>query len=313
MRKFIAMLLACVLVFGVVGSAVADFVPFNFAQHINAWPAGVYSDTVVYQTVVDAVYLPQGTVTSYTYANGIPTPIINTFSVLPQSHDSGSDKMTRFVFELSNRYRPESQIAIGVSPDRQTINTYVYGQYKTEAMYSFVSGIPDCLGNEPFDRNNSGGGGWINPYTPEEIIDEETPITTESFQIATFKVASATYTINDTTQEMDVEPYIKNDRTYVPVRYLAYSLGVDEEGVTWDGNAKQVGILTENSVVSLTIGSNAMTVNDEPVIMDVAPEIKDGRTMLPARWVAEALGAEVNWDEASQQATIKLPVTEPGD
>ena len=56
-----------------------------------------------------------------------------------------------------------------------------------------------------------------------------------------------------------------------------------------------------------------MTVNQAPVQMDVAPEIKDGRTMLPARWVAEALGAEVDWDEANQQATIKLPETEPGD
>ena len=80
--------------------------------------------------------------------------------------------MTRFVFELSNRYRPETQIAIAVSPDRQTISTYVYGQYKTEAMYAFVSGIPDCLRNEPFDRFIGGGGGWIQHYTPEEIIDK---------------------------------------------------------------------------------------------------------------------------------------------
>jgi len=53
-----------------------------------------------------------------------------------------------------------------------------------------------------------------------------------------------------------------------------------------------------------------MTVNQAPVQMDVAPEIKDGRTMLPARWVAEALGAEVDWDENTKQAIIKMPVTE---
>lgn len=309
MRKFIAMLLACVMVFGVAGSAVAgDFVVFRFGQYIDQWPPGVYSDDVVYQTVVDAVYLPQGTVTSYTYANGIPTPTINTFDVLPQSHGSGSDKMTRFVFELSNRYRPESQIAIAVSADSQTINTYVYGQYKTDAMYAFVSGIPDCLGNAPYHPSKSGGG-WVDKYSPEVIA--ETPVT--SFQVTTFKVNSTTYTVNDTTQKMDVAPYVKNDRTYVPVRYLAYSLGVPEEGVTWDGEAKEVGIVSGETDISLTIGSNTMTVNNDPVIMDVAPEIKDGRTMLPARWVAESLGAEVDWNEEQQQAIIKLPITEPGD
>lgn len=59
--------------------------------------------------------------------------------------------------------------------------------------------------------------------------------------------------------------------------------------------------------ISLTIGSNTMTVNNDPVIMDVAPEIKDGRTMLPARWVAEALGATVEWNESLNQAVIIMP------
>jgi hypothetical protein len=40
--------------------------------------------------------------------------------------------------------------------------------------------------------------------------------------------------------------------------------------------------------------------------MDVAPEIKDGRTMLPFRWIAQALGASVEWDEATQTVTVKL-------
>ena len=64
------------------------------------------------------------------------------------------------------------------------------------------------------------------------------------------------------------------------------------------------------NALALTIGSNIMTVNQAPVQMDVAPEIKDGRTMLPARWVAEALSAEVDWDENTKQAIIKMPVTE---
>lgn len=44
--------------------------------------------------------------------------------------------------------------------------------------------------------------------------------------------------------------------------------------------------------------------------MDVAPEITNDRTMLPARWVAEALDAEVEWDEETQEAIIKIPMND---
>ena len=40
--------------------------------------------------------------------------------------------------------------------------------------------------------------------------------------------------------------------------------------------------------------------------MDVAAELSNGRTMLPFRWIAQALGAKVNWDEAAQTVTMEL-------
>jgi hypothetical protein len=54
-----------------------------------------------------------------------------------------------------------------------------------------------------------------------------------------------------------------------------------------------------------------MTVNGEPREVDVAPYIKEGRTMLPARWVAEPLGATVEWNNDTKQATISVP--KPGN
>jgi len=113
---------------------------------------------------------------------------------------------------------------------------------------------------------------------------------------------------------MDVAPEIKDSRTFVPVRFLAYSLGVPEEGVTWNQETQQVGIIKEDTTIGLTIGSNIMTVNGKPVQMDVAPYIKEietgGRTMLPARWIAEPLGASVTWDETTQQVKIEIPQTQ---
>ncbi len=64
-----------------------------------------------------------------------------------------------------------------------------------------------------------------------------------------------------------------------------------------------VEITAENSI-KLRIESKAADVFGERVGMDVAPLIVDARTMLPARFVAESLGANVDWDEENQKVTI---------
>ena len=56
--------------------------------------------------------------------------------------------------------------------------------------------------------------------------------------------------------------------------------------------------------IILTIGNIAARVFGEVVINDVPPVIRNERTMLPARFVAEALGATVTWNEAEQKVTI---------
>ena len=58
-------------------------------------------------------------------------------------------------------------------------------------------------------------------------------------------------------------------------------------------------------MVKLTIGDKTMIINGVPFTMDVAPEIADpGGTMLPVRWVAQALGATIDWDPATQTVTV---------
>ncbi len=122
---------------------------------------------------------------------------------------------------------------------------------------------------------------------------------------ATFVIGSNLYTVNGVTKVMDTAPYIKNSRTYVPYRYVAYALGVDESNVVWDAAAKTVTVTKGDTVVVATIGSTTLTVNGQAQTMDVAPEIINDRTMLPARFLAEALGAQVGWDPATQTVVIE--------
>ena len=122
---------------------------------------------------------------------------------------------------------------------------------------------------------------------------------------AVFVIGDTNYTVNGVQMTADVAPYLKNDRTYLPVRYVATALGVADANIMWNEAEQSVVIIKGDRVVKLVIGSSTMMINGVPFTMDVAPEIVDpGRTMLPLRWVAQALGADVQWDAATQTVTI---------
>lgn len=98
--------------------------------------------------------------------------------------------------------------------------------------------------------------------------------------------------------KMDVAPFIENDRTYVPVRFLANALGVTDPNISWDPGQSLVTLMLGDIVARMTIGEKTIVTNGQPRSIDVAPQIKPpGRTFLPARYIAEALGYEVDWQE----------------
>jgi hypothetical protein len=104
---------------------------------------------------------------------------------------------------------------------------------------------------------------------------------------------------------MDVAPYIKDERVYLPVRYFAQAAGVSEDNIIWSLADRSVEIRKDGRVVKLQIGGRLMYVDNVPVQMDAAPEIiAPGRTMLPLRWAAEALGREVYWDDAARVVKV---------
>lgn len=98
--------------------------------------------------------------------------------------------------------------------------------------------------------------------------------------------------VNDHIVYSDVYPYIKNSRTYVPIRFIAEELGYD---VKWDGANKKVTMTSDGTTVELTIGSNKMMVNGKAVLLDAPAEIRDDRTFVPLRAIAEAFGEKVDY------------------
>jgi N-acetylmuramoyl-L-alanine amidase len=86
---------------------------------------------------------------------------------------------------------------------------------------------------------------------------------------------------------MDAAPFISDGRTLVPVRYLADALRAQ---TAWNGATRTITISGSGTTISLTLGSTTLTVNGRTQTMDVAPVLRGGRTYLPARYVAKALG-----------------------
>lgn len=104
----------------------------------------------------------------------------------------------------------------------------------------------------------------------------------------------------------DVAPYIQQDRTMVPLRVISENLG---KKVLWDSANRSVQISDDyGSVLYLTIDKKE--INDfgggkgKRIILDVAPSIKDDRTFVPLRAIAEAFGEKVDWDNDKRVVVI---------
>jgi len=98
-------------------------------------------------------------------------------------------------------------------------------------------------------------------------------------------------------------PVIVGIRTLVPARAVFSALGYD---VAWDGTQAMV-TLTGDLTIRLWIDSTQMYVSGRGYVqMDVAPQIMGSSTMIPARAVADAIGADVDWIADQRIVTIDL-------
>ena len=92
----------------------------------------------------------------------------------------------------------------------------------------------------------------------------------------------------------DVDPVIENGRTLVPLRAAGEAVGAE---VSWDQPTQTATVSKDDMTVSFKLGSITYFVNGESRLTDVPPQMKNNRTMLPIRVLAEAIGANVTWNQ----------------
>lgn len=109
--------------------------------------------------------------------------------------------------------------------------------------------------------------------------------------------------VNQVPLQSDTAPIIVAGRVLVPMRALFEALGAS---VTWDGATQSVTAQRGELQVHLTVGETLAQVGDHTETLDVPPQLLGGRTLVPLRFVAQSLGAQVSWDPATRTVSVDL-------
>ena len=120
------------------------------------------------------------------------------------------------------------------------------------------------------------------------------------FIMAPAQAQTVSVVVNGATVTFDQPPMERAGRVFVPLRGVFERLGASVVYANGDINAQGSG-----RSVHLHIGSTQAVVNGQTVSMDVAPFLVGARTLVPLRFVAQALGAAVNWNQSNSTVYIQ--------
>ncbi len=111
----------------------------------------------------------------------------------------------------------------------------------------------------------------------------------------------------------DAKPFIdENGRTQTPARFIGEELGAT---VPWDKDTKTATFVRGDNKLEIYIGKKEYKLDGQVKQMDTEALLHEDRTFVPARYVAEAFGATVEWRSATRVVSISIgkPVEETGD
>ena len=125
-----------------------------------------------------------------------------------------------------------------------------------------------------------------------------------------FYIGDGIYFVNNQAFSMDTVPFIEEERTMLPIRFVADALGAE---VKWDSGERKVTVKLKDTLLELWIGESTARVNGDYQMIDPAnPKVQPlidprGRTVLPLRFISETLGFEVNWNQTLREVTLLYP------
>ncbi|MBR3791675.1 MAG: hypothetical protein IKK18_03140, partial [Clostridia bacterium] len=125
----------------------------------------------------------------------------------------------------------------------------------------------------------------------------------ENYKVIVNKAKDISVKVNGENITFSQKPVIIGGRTLVPLRAIFASLGAE---VSWEQATKTAIATKGKDTINISIGSNELNKSGEIKVLDVPAKLINDSTMVPARAVAEAFGAEVGWDGESRTVIINL-------
>lgn len=123
----------------------------------------------------------------------------------------------------------------------------------------------------------------------------------ENTKLIKMKINDVNYSINGEAKKMDAKPFIKNDRTLVPLRFIVEAIGGE---VNWDNDNRLVTVNSKGKTIELPIDSKTIKIDGKDVNIDQAAIIKGDRTFVPIRFIAENLDMVVNYINDTREIEI---------
>lgn len=222
------------------------------------------------------------------------------------------DKEEEYDAKVKNCLYVEDRAACGVAyvPDEDADDADVEGVKLSRLSDAFIKSylltgtyVDESLRAEDEDAV------WVfGRKNAPQLFFETVSLTVPSFAPAqkvprtlVLTIGSRTAEVFGETVENDVAPVIRADRTMLPARFVAESLGGTIE---WNESERKVTVKKGDMTLVITIGSPRAERNGESLLLEAPAFIEDGRTYLPVRLLAESLGAEVTWNEETNEVTI---------
>ena len=191
-----------------------------------------------------------------------------------------------------------------VMPNQGKAGTVNVGEqiFTDRTKHFFGKDTPDWLLGQSFLFGSLVEGNTVT-VTEDGFVYVITPVSTTTNSQATVLLA------NGFTETASIDSYKIATTISEPLTVLGKAVKAGDT-VTFGKWGILLANINTGVTLKMTVGKTEYTVNGEVKMMDVAPIIVSSRTMLPVRYVAEALGATVVWDGDTSTATITTAGTE---
>ncbi|WP_068774717.1 copper amine oxidase N-terminal domain-containing protein [Paenibacillus sp. FJAT-26967] len=119
--------------------------------------------------------------------------------------------------------------------------------------------------------------------------------------VVKFQIGSQTLMLDQKAVMMDVAPFIKQEWSFIPLRYLAEGIGAE---VTWDAATQTAWVKAGKDTATFWVGKNYMELNGKKMEIGIPIFLEGGRMQVPVRFIAELFGWDVKWENTAR--TIEL-------